>query len=30
LQKVVTSSWRDTPKEEEVGEIIDVEASDEQ
>jgi uncharacterized membrane protein YkvA (DUF1232 family) len=30
LQKVVTSTWRDTPKEEEVGEIIDVEASDEQ
>ncbi len=29
LQKVVTSTWRDAPQQDEVGEIIDTEASDE-
>lgn len=28
LQKVVPGSWRDAPQQDEVGEIIDVEASD--
>lgn len=29
LQKVVTGTWRDAPQQDEVGEIIDTEASDE-